>query len=75
MKARELAAKYGYDIGCGDNSCWFGSPGGMATNGGCRCWPRGASAANVTNQELQDMRRLARSLAAILSAIAKGDEE
>lgn len=23
--------------GCGDNSCMFGSPGGMATNGGCRC--------------------------------------
>ena len=22
---------------CGDNSCMFGSPGGMATNGGCRC--------------------------------------
>lgn len=26
------------DIGCGDNSCTFGSPGGMATNGGCRCF-------------------------------------
>lgn len=23
--------------GCGDSSCMFGSPGGMATNGGCRC--------------------------------------
>ena len=22
---------------CGDNSCIFGAPGGMATNGGCRC--------------------------------------
>ena len=22
---------------CGDNSCVVGSPGGMATNGGCRC--------------------------------------
>lgn len=29
-------AKYGIDP-CGDNSCIFGSPGGMATNGGCRC--------------------------------------
>ena len=73
MKARELAAQYGYEIGCGDNSCWFGPPGGMGTNGGCRCWPRGVSAANISDTELQDMRRLARSLAAILSAIAKGD--
>jgi hypothetical protein len=24
-------------IGCADNSCIFGSPGGMGTNGGCRC--------------------------------------
>jgi hypothetical protein len=22
---------------CGDNSCMFGAPGGMGTNGGCRC--------------------------------------
>ena len=27
-----------YKVGCGDNSCIFGSPGGMATNGGCRCF-------------------------------------
>jgi hypothetical protein len=73
MKARELAAKYGYEIGCGDNSCWFGSPGGMGTNGGCRCWPR-AHARNVTEDELQQMRKLSRDLAAILSAIAKGDK-
>lgn len=33
------------DYGCGDNSCVFGSPGGMATNGGCICFelmPRNA---------------------------------
>ena len=24
-------------FGCGDNSCIFGAPGGMATNGGCSC--------------------------------------
>lgn len=23
--------------GCGDNSCLFNKPKGMATNGGCRC--------------------------------------
>lgn len=25
-------------LGCGDNSCLFVKPKGMATNGGCRCW-------------------------------------
>lgn len=73
MKARELATKYGYEIGCGDNSCMFGSPGGMATNGGCRCMPRTANAVRITDIELMEMRRLVRDLAAILGAIAKGD--
>ncbi len=27
-----------FQIGCGDNSCVWGSRGGMATNGGCRCY-------------------------------------
>ncbi len=27
-----------FQIGCGDNSCMWGSRGGMATNGGCRCY-------------------------------------
>lgn len=26
-----------FGIGCGDNSCRWGAPGGMGTNGGCRC--------------------------------------
>ncbi len=30
----DVAAVY---IGCGDNSCLFETPSGMATNGGCRC--------------------------------------
>lgn len=29
--------KIAREYGCGDNSCMFGSPGGMGTNGGCRC--------------------------------------
>lgn len=32
-------AKYGITP-CGDNSCMFGPPGGMATNGGCCCIER-----------------------------------
>ena len=27
-----------FNIGCGDNSCTWGPRGGMATNGGCRCY-------------------------------------
>jgi hypothetical protein len=26
------------EFGCGDSGCIFGSPKGMATNGGCRCF-------------------------------------
>ena len=26
------------EFGCGDNSCIVGPPGGMANNGGCRCF-------------------------------------
>lgn len=70
MKARELAKKYGVEIGCGDNSCWFGSPGGMGTNGGCRCWPRGVSKGNVTDEELHEMRTLAQTIARLLHRIA-----
>ena len=33
----ETTKKIARAHGCGDNSCMFGSPGGMATNGGCRC--------------------------------------
>jgi len=71
MKARELAAKYGIEIGCGDNSCMFGSPGGMATNGGCHCMPRGMSKANVTDDELQELRTLVRVQARLLRTIAE----
>lgn len=34
MTIKEIALKYG----CGDNSCMFGSHGGMSTNGGCYCF-------------------------------------
>ncbi len=70
MKGRELAAKHGFEIGCGDNSCWFGAPGGMATNGGCRCLPRGARANNITDIEIAVMRDLVRDLATILRLVA-----
>lgn len=38
QKLRDIAEALGMKVGCGDNSCLWGSPGGMATNGGCRCY-------------------------------------
>lgn len=35
--ALEKVSEY---VGCGDNSCLFVRPRGMATNGGCRCRDR-----------------------------------
>lgn len=40
---------------CGDNPCMFGPPGGMGTNGGCRCLPRDRSVPS-------EVRRLVRKL-------------
>jgi hypothetical protein len=35
-------------VGCGDNSCMFGSgPKGMGTNGGCRCLEHGPTASRL----------------------------
>lgn len=61
MKAWQLAAKHGHKIGCGDNSCMFGSPNGMGTNGGCQCH----------DGDCTDLRKLIRVLAAVLAATAK----
>lgn len=35
---RKLAIEmFGSEIGCSDRVCIFGHPGGMHTNGGCKC--------------------------------------
>lgn len=34
---RAVVRRAGDLLGCGDNSCLFIKPRGMATNGGCRC--------------------------------------
>lgn len=37
-RVRRVAVElFGADIGCSDGHCVFGHPGGMHTNGGCRC--------------------------------------
>lgn len=72
MKARELAEKYGYELGCGDSSCTFGSKGGQHTNGGCRCpTSRRPLTINTTQGELDDLLLHARTLRALLVDIAK----
>jgi len=38
-------------IGCQDNSCIWGPPGGMGTNGGCRCYERTIS--GLTPEQLK----------------------
>lgn len=43
-------------LGCGDNSCVFGRPGGMATNGGCCCLSE-AERSSRTHLLLQCLRR------------------
>lgn len=44
MKPWQIAKNIGIEAGCGDNSCLWGSPGGMGTNGGCRCAEKGRDA-------------------------------
>ena len=45
LEAFTLARTY---VGCGDNSCLFVKPSGMATNGGCRCVECGTGRPFVT---------------------------
>ena len=39
-RLKETVEKCRAHVGCGDNSCRFVKPKGMATNGGCRCADR-----------------------------------
>jgi hypothetical protein len=54
-RLHERAVEIGLWVGCGDSSCIWGAPRGMATNGGCRC---------IDHQtEPRELRRQARMLA------------
>ncbi len=66
MNTRQLAAKHGIVIGCGDSSCIFGSPGGQHTNGGCRCL-RGVG--NWTREEQWEVRTLVRDLVKLINLL------
>lgn len=52
--------------GCTDGGCVFGHPGGMHTNGGCKCVPRGR---DVHPDEARAMRDKVKALASARSAL------
>lgn len=55
---------------CGDNSCVFGSPGGMATNGGCRCVAeRGPGQRQEDRRTILALARAVRRLAEEVAAL------
>lgn len=63
-----LAKRYG--IGCGDNSCVWGSRGGMSTNGGCRCF----DTYQMTDAQRADVRRTKAGIAALWRALAENPD-
>lgn len=54
-----------FGIGCGDNSCVWGPPGGMGTNGGCRCYEGTSQAARKERLAVSSGARLLRQIAAL----------
>ena len=59
-----------FKVGCGDNSCVWGSPGGMATNGGCRCFDGlDINARQARRMEVHSLRASADAQIQILSAL------
>ena len=52
---------------CADNSCMFGSPGGMSTNHGCRCLER--AGLDVSPEARVYIRRLAHACRALASGV------
>jgi hypothetical protein len=69
---------------CGDNSCMFGPPDGMGTNGGCRCfdkmhgWPTEARhAMQRAAMVIRSLGNLAdpKLLAQLLKAEGKGESD
>ena len=66
----ELLNKYGVER-CRDNSCMFGSSGGMGTNGGCRCVER--LDGRMTTAQKIFVQRLA-AVCRDLAALAVGKE-
>lgn len=72
----EVAQALGYTVGCGDNSCIWGRPGGMATNGGCQCYgPRGAQDARTGLSLMTIVARALLQYRTLDAILAKADHE
>lgn len=41
-------------IGCGDNSCVWGPPGGQGTNGGCQCENVGRPTFSLSTEQMKE---------------------
>jgi len=64
-----VSFEYGKDYGCTDGGCVFGHPGGMHTNGGCRCL-----AYNYI-REHESMRRAHKGILALRERVAALEAE
>lgn len=53
---------FGPKIGCTDGGCIYGHPGGMHTNGGCKC---------VKERDLIEIRRHAQRLSVVARKLAE----
>lgn len=51
-------------VHCSDGNCIFGHPGGMHTNGGCRCIPTLSESRHWTSEERRSLRDRIKALAA-----------
>ncbi len=56
----------GDDVGCSDGNCVFGHPGGMHTNGGCRCLKQDAI---QLRRSLRQMSKVAHKLASVVLGV------
>ena len=71
---RDVARALGMgDVGCGDNSCVWGGPGGMATNGGCRCY--GSRGGQSDRAGLLQMTQVARHLMHVYRVLNPGADK
>lgn len=67
-KSLRAAARrhFGDDVGCHDGGCVYGHPGGMHTNGGCRC---------LDDVDPNGLRLHARRLSFLAQHLAAGTED
>jgi hypothetical protein len=63
VKLRDHAKSLGLDVGCSDSGCIWGKPGGLYTNGGCRC-DGSAMGYFTSGPEMRKLARVAQHLAA-----------